>query len=294
VSAAIADLLARAGFHTVEVGLQSTNPETLRRIERFHHRQRFLRGVKLLKERGIRVRVDLIVGLPSETLESMKAAVDFVASEGIGGDVQVFELMVLPGTALARQAAGFGIEHLRRPPYTVIRTPSMDEAEIAAAVAYSEERLGVSWTPRPALRRLRAGERIELDLSGLWREALRAHRRSYLALDARGVEFLRAAREAREPLARWFEENPFASLDLFLRVEDAIDLEPLRRLVETIQPRAETLGAAVYRRVWTFIPRDARACIPEPWLTEARRLSLVRTERAIPLSRRRSAAGRPW
>jgi radical SAM superfamily enzyme YgiQ (UPF0313 family) len=293
VDAETADLLAAAGFHTVEVGLQSTNPETLRRVERFHNRERFLRGVRLLKERGLRVRVDLIVGLPEETLASMKRAVDFVAEEGIGEDVQVFELMVLPGTALASQAAALGIEHLPRPPYTVVRTPTMSEEEIAEAVAYSEARLGVSWTPRPALRSYREEERVEMGAGDGWRARLLGHRRSFLCLDGRGASFERALLQAREPLAVWLAGNPFASVDVLLETEGPADLEPLERLVEAIQPRPETLGAAVHRRVWTLVPPEARPRIRRPWLEEARRLSLVRPgrrERPCGSSSERSAA----
>ena len=275
----MADLLARAGFHTVESGLQSTNPETLRIIQRFHHRERFLNGVRLLKARGLHVRVDLIVGMPAETLESMKRAVDFVAEEGIGDDVQVFELMVLPGTVLAEQAERLGIEHLRRPPYTVLRTPTMSGDDIAEAVAYSEERLGVSWTHHAELRRFRKAEKIEAAADGAWRSALENYRRNFLALDARELPFDRAAEDLRAPLEAWLARSPFASLDIILSADQPAALAPLERLVEAIQPPEWTLGAGIYRRVWTVIPAGARPAIPDEWIDRARGMSLVRFER---------------
>ncbi len=274
-----ADLLARAGFHTVEVGLQSTNPETLRLVERFHHAKKFLAGVRLLKERGIRVRVDLIAGMPAETLDSMKKAIDFVAESGIGDDVQVFELMVLPGTALTAQAATFGIDHLDRPPYTVIRTPTMSEEEIAEAVAYSEERLGVSWTPAARLRRFRAEERVDVDAAGAWRRRLADHRRNFLALSARGLDIARAVDDVRGPLVAWLASNPFASVDVILEAGRPAALDGLERLVMALQPGPETLGAAVYRRVWTVVPAEARARIGSDWIERARRFSLVKLNR---------------
>ncbi len=274
-----ADLLARAGFHTVEVGLQSTNPMTLRLIERFHHAKRFLSGVRLLTERGIRVRVDLIVGMPAETLGSMKRAVDFVAESGIGRDVQVFELMVLPGTALAGQADSFGIEHLDRPPYTVIRTPTMSEEDIAEAVAYSEKRLGVSWTPAVRLRRFRIEERIDVDSAGQWRRRLAGHRLNFLALSARALDIARAVEEVRAPLEVWLAANPFASVDVILEAGRPAALEGIERLVEAIQPVPETLGAAVHRRVWSVVPPEARSRLGKAWIERARRFSLVKYER---------------
>jgi radical SAM superfamily enzyme YgiQ (UPF0313 family) len=278
----MADLLAEAGFHTVEVGLQSVNPETLRRIERFHHAERFLRGVRLLKERGIRVRVDLIVGLPHETLASAKAGVDFVAEHRMGEDIQVFELMVLPGTALATQALSLGIEHLAEPPYTVLRTPTMSGEEIAAAVAYAEERFEVSFTPPPRLRRFRREERLDLlgpaDPGEEAAGGLRAHRRNYLALDGRALRLDAAAREIARPLAAWLGRNPFASLDVLLRARGSEDLDALEDLVLAIQAPESTLGAQLHRRVWTFLDPAARARAGGEWLDRAGALSLLRSD----------------
>ena len=294
----IADLLAAAGFHTVEVGLQSVNPGTLRAIQRFHHREKFLRGVRLLKARGIRVRVDLILGLPLETPASARAGIDFVADEGIGEDIQVFELMVLPGTALAGQAAGLGIEHLPRPPYTVLRTPTMTGEEIAEAVAYSEDRFGVRWTPAPRLRRFRGEERILLRGAGTVAEeaaaALSRHRRNFLAMDARGAPFGEAALGLAEALPPWLARNPFASLDVLLRARGPEDLGALERLVVAMQAPDATLGATLHRRAWTFLDREARARAGRVWLDEAQGLSFARAARGRPpLPARRAQAGHP-
>jgi radical SAM superfamily enzyme YgiQ (UPF0313 family) len=276
VDARQADLIARAGFQTVEAGLQSVSPAALRAVRRFHDRTRFLDGVRLLRERGVRVRVDLIAGLPEETLDSFRRGVDLIAENGIGKDVQVFELQVLPGTVLAAEAAARGIEHLRRPPYTVIRTPTMSEEDLARAIAYSEDVQGVSWTHPPALRRYGKAERIEVTAGGDWRDRLATHRRSFLALDARPLPFARAAEGIRGPLASWLSSNPFSSADVLLRADRPASLEALRRLVESIQPHDWTLGAAIYRRVWTTI---AYGSVPADWLEQAGHYSIVKIER---------------
>ena len=65
-----ADLLAsykRDDFDVwVELGLQSIHDETLQRINRGHGSKEFYEAVTLLKERGIKVAVHLIFGLPGE------------------------------------------------------------------------------------------------------------------------------------------------------------------------------------------------------------------------------------
>jgi radical SAM protein (TIGR01212 family) len=65
-----ADLLAEFAAFTevwVELGLQSANDRTLRRIRRGHSVAEFNRAVRLLQSRGLRVAVHLILGLPGET-----------------------------------------------------------------------------------------------------------------------------------------------------------------------------------------------------------------------------------
>lgn len=70
----IADYLQELSQRTyliVELGLQSAHDETGKRINRCHTYEDFLYGYQLLKERGIRVCVHLINGLPGETKEMM-------------------------------------------------------------------------------------------------------------------------------------------------------------------------------------------------------------------------------
>ena len=80
--------LAELGRRTdlvVELGLQSADDGTLRRIRRGHDRETFLRGYHALREAGIAVCIHIINGLPTEgasveTREQMLATADFVAS----------------------------------------------------------------------------------------------------------------------------------------------------------------------------------------------------------------------
>ncbi|MCP4691888.1 MAG: radical SAM protein, partial [Desulfobacterales bacterium] len=92
VDAELADLFAKAGFTWFEIGLQSTNPRALKILNRPTDLKRFLQGVRLLKERGISPRIDLIAGLPGDDLRRFRESVDFVAEHDLGDDVQVFPL----------------------------------------------------------------------------------------------------------------------------------------------------------------------------------------------------------
>lgn len=74
----LADLNKRT-FLIVELGLQSIFDETGERINRCHTYEEFLVGYEALKERGIKVCVHLIDGLPGETKEMMVESAKAVA-----------------------------------------------------------------------------------------------------------------------------------------------------------------------------------------------------------------------
>ena len=77
-----ADLLAeylRSGLDVwVELGLQSANEATLRRVNRGHGLEAFDSAAKLLKDRGIKTAVHLIFGLPGEGEAEILSTVNFV------------------------------------------------------------------------------------------------------------------------------------------------------------------------------------------------------------------------
>ncbi|MBI9106138.1 MAG: TIGR01212 family radical SAM protein [Spirochaetales bacterium] len=63
----------------VELGLQSSNNETLKRIDRGHSSEDFIRSYRLLKEYGIKTAVHLIFGLPGEGLSDIISSCEFTA-----------------------------------------------------------------------------------------------------------------------------------------------------------------------------------------------------------------------
>ncbi|MBR2907130.1 MAG: TIGR01212 family radical SAM protein [Clostridia bacterium] len=89
---------------TVELGLQSSNDETARRINRGHDFAAFLEGYSRLRAAGgrIRIGVHIILGLPGEDDEMMLETVKAVARLR-PDEVKLHLLHVIKGTALARE-----------------------------------------------------------------------------------------------------------------------------------------------------------------------------------------------
>lgn len=94
----------------VEVGLQSSHDTTLRRINRNHTYQDFVKGARRIKEAGLRLGVHLIIGLPGEDFDDMQATARRVSSLGVDA-IKFHHLQVIRGTPLHREyeAAPFAI-----------------------------------------------------------------------------------------------------------------------------------------------------------------------------------------
>ena len=65
----------------------------------------FERGAKALLAEGIAVRLDMILGLPGDTLDSIRHGIDYLDRVRPFSELQLFNLSVLPGTAFRAEAA---------------------------------------------------------------------------------------------------------------------------------------------------------------------------------------------
>ncbi len=102
LSPKVLDLLAEYDqrcYSWLEIGLQSIHDKTLNYLQRGHDYQCFLDSYQQAKERGLRVCVHLILGLPGESREDVLATADEMARLKVDG-VKLHLLHVLEGTPL--------------------------------------------------------------------------------------------------------------------------------------------------------------------------------------------------
>lgn len=93
--------LNKKTFLTVELGLQSSNNNTLKYINRGHTKEDFEKCVKKLHEKNIFVVAHIINGLPNETKEDMINTVKYVNSLNIEG-IKIHMLHIVKNTKLAK------------------------------------------------------------------------------------------------------------------------------------------------------------------------------------------------
>ncbi len=104
-----------------EIGIQSTNPETLKTIHRANNWEKTSNIVHQLMSFGnIHVHVDLIAGLPFEDMLEFEKSFNDIFNLNTD-HFQLGFLKVLPGTELAEDKDTFGIESTNTSPYIILK-----------------------------------------------------------------------------------------------------------------------------------------------------------------------------
>jgi radical SAM superfamily enzyme YgiQ (UPF0313 family) len=147
-----ARLLREANFTEVEIGLQSVDPLAQDLMDRRNNMKAFERGVRAMLDAGIRVKVDLIIGLPGDTAASVRRGYEYLASTELFTDVQVFNLAILPGTAFRAEAEMLGLKFQPRPPYYVLETPTLNLTQIYGLMQEAQDIFDTDFDPFPPPR----------------------------------------------------------------------------------------------------------------------------------------------
>ncbi len=149
IRAETARLLREANFQEVEVGLQSIDAEAQKLMGRHVSLEAFERGARAMLDEGIRVRVDLILGLPGDTVDSVRRGLDYLDRVRPFTELQVFNLSILPGTAFRQTAGELGLEFQPRPPYYVLKTPTLDLEDLYGLMEEAQDVFGIVFDALP-------------------------------------------------------------------------------------------------------------------------------------------------
>jgi len=125
-----AALMAKVNFLDVEIGVQSTDPKVLRTIRRPANIAQVERGIRLLTGAGVKVTLDLMYGLPEQTMDDVLRSIEWARRLGPNITIQCMQTLLLPGTDLREQAEQYGMQSMALPPYGVFSTATMPEADM--------------------------------------------------------------------------------------------------------------------------------------------------------------------
>ena len=120
----------RPGLIQLEIGVQSTNPETIKEIRRTMRFSEVARIVQRInKKQNVHQHLDLIAGLPFEGMESFKKSFDDVYRLS-PEQLQLGFLKVLKGSYMDEMKETYGLVYKSKPPYEVLYTNWLNYEEV--------------------------------------------------------------------------------------------------------------------------------------------------------------------
>ncbi len=251
-----ARMLKRAGFDRLEIGLQSVNRDTLKRVRRGGSPEKVAEAARMLHGEGIELLVDLIVGLPGDTPDDVLRGMDFLEENRLAAEAQVFPLSLLPGTAMRATAVEDGVEFDAAPPYRVRRTAEFSPDLLRETLLEAEARLGrrLDEWPRPHL--------VGPGLDGFVRQEAGAQ---HTAIWFEGRDLFAQRAQIAAAVEARLRIDPFATLDVVLAPADPFPLDLLDLLAarfDDAQPSYLSRALAhrgenLQRRIAVVLPHGA-------------------------------------
>ncbi len=109
----------------LEIGIQTLNNEVLENINRRMNLNKVKRNLLFLEQESkAHLHVDLIVGLPGESLESFAKNLNRLKTM-TNSEIQIGILKKLSGTTLHRHDKKFGIIYCDKPPYDILKSDNL-------------------------------------------------------------------------------------------------------------------------------------------------------------------------
>ena len=144
--AELAALMRRAGCVGINFGTDHVDPGMLRRLRRTYTAADVRNVTAWCHEQGMTVMLDLLLGSPGETEESLRTTIQTMAEVGADRVGVAFGVRLYPGTEMARQVADgshgglIGSEDPRDPLYFIEPAVAEDGPGLIAALIGGDER----------------------------------------------------------------------------------------------------------------------------------------------------------
>jgi len=122
----------------LEFGLQTVQPSEMRAVRRVNKLDRVEAAIAALNRRGVPFEVSLIYGLPTQTLASFQATVQWCLERGVQ-TIRAFPLMLLRGTGLDRERDRWKLEEGAGPTPVVVASDSFGRDEWAQMQAMADD-----------------------------------------------------------------------------------------------------------------------------------------------------------
>lgn len=248
----------RPGLIQLEIGVQSTNPDTIREIKRRMDLAKLKKVVERINRgHNVHQHLDLIAGLPYEDYDSFRTSFNSVYAVR-PEQLQLGFLKVLKGSYMHKEAAEYGMMYRELPPYEVLSTRWLPYADVLKLKGV-EDMVEVYYNSGQFTHTL---ERLESRFT----DAFSMYERLAEYYGRKKLSGLNHSRLARYEILHQFikEELPDADVgqmedllmvDLYLRENVksrpsfALDQTPYKERIRSRIPDLKTLGTQVHGEV---------------------------------------------
>lgn len=245
----------RPGLIQLEIGVQSTNPDTIREIHRSMDLQEVRRIVAHINEgHNVHQHLDLIAGLPWEDYDSFRRSFnDVYAMEP--EQLQLGFLKVLKGSYMHDMASEYGLVYRTQPPYEVLSTKWLSYGDVLKLKGI-EDMVEVYYNSRQFTGTLKLLEQEFPDAFTMFEKMAEYY-------DVNGLTGLNHSRLARYEILYQFirQEDSMQKYedalicDLYLRENAksrptfALDQTPYKNRIRSLIPELRSLGTQVHAEV---------------------------------------------
>ena len=149
VDSEILELMRDAGCDSVSFGIESGNPEMLRRVKKGITLDQARDAVRMCKEAGILAHASFMVGLPGESFETLRDTREFSQSLGIPHGYHF--LAPFPGTTVREKIEEYDLEILTDDwsrydaNSAIVRTSALSPEDIEGFVAAFDREINDEW-----------------------------------------------------------------------------------------------------------------------------------------------------
>jgi radical SAM superfamily enzyme YgiQ (UPF0313 family) len=292
----IAKKLGKAGFYKIELGMQSINPETLKRVKRYGSPEKVAEASRMLRDVGIELLLDLIIGLPGDSEQDIENGIEFFKKYRLEDWVQAFILSVLPGTEMRRDAMQNGILYMPYPPYRVIQTDQFSTESLINAFAKAEDSLGRRLDEYPRLflceKKEISHDIIEIDLDSpieAYSNWILKPGTRHFSLRFQSKTLYNHKNQIFLMIEQKIKVDPYCTLDIILGTSDMFPLDLIEELKEFLNLQIQSYLSRVQshrdenyqRRIGILLDKDG--FFSESWILELNTIVPVFQDTPIPI-----------
>ncbi len=134
--------IRQAGFESLEIGLQTLTRKALVSVTRCANPDQELKGMQHLRDAGIELKIGIIPGLPEDSPSEFMKTVETLVRSGFGEYLELYPLMILPGTRMRDIARARNASFMQKPPYFFLEGWGFRHNDLAAIYRFTEEMTG--------------------------------------------------------------------------------------------------------------------------------------------------------